>query len=92
MIEAIEGSDIEFYCSPYHDIAPLILEINGTEVDPNLDPRLSAVGYDADNITYTYTSVLFSEDGLTFQCFSADRAISSDVTRLSILCEDSHNI
>lgn len=88
VIEATEGSDIEFHCSPFHNIAPLILEINGTEVDPNLNPRLSAVGYDGDNVTYTYTSVLFSEEGLTFQCFSADRTIFSSITRLSILCED----
>lgn len=88
VIEAIEGSDIQFYCSPFHNIAPLILEINGTEVDPSLEPRLSAVGYDADNITYSYTSVLFSEDGITFQCFTPDRVIFSEVTRLSILCED----
>ena len=38
-IVANEGSDIQFSCLPFDATAPLILEINGLEVDPAIRKR-----------------------------------------------------
>ena len=85
---ANEGSDIQFSCLPFDAAAPLILEINGVEVDPAMDTRLSVVDVNGDNRTYTYSSVSRSEESSTFQCFTSDRSRSTAVTTLFILCED----
>ena len=89
---ADERSDIQFSCLPFDAAAPLILEINGIEVDPAMDTRLSVVDFNGDNRTYTYSSVLLSENNSTIQCFSSDRSQFSDVTTLFVLGEDMYNL
>ena len=85
---ANEGSDIQFSCLPFDATAPLILEINGLEVDPAMDTRLSVVDVNGVSRTYTYSSVSRSEDNSTFQCFTSDGSRSTTVTTLLVLCED----
>ena len=84
-ITAIEGEDIELACGPLDPLPP-ILEINGVEADPANDTRLSFVDF-IDNRTYTYFAVQRDEDGSTFQCFSGDRSLSSNVTTLIVYCK-----
>ncbi len=87
-ITVFEGGEIQFACGPFLTVLPApILEINGTVVDVLSEPRIIFQDFPGDNRTYVYSGVQRAEDGIVLQCFSNDRSLSSNITRLIVYCE-----
>ena len=86
-IADIEGNDIQFACSPLNTAAPPVLQINGTTVTPSSGMRLTAEDFPDANRTYTFRNIQRTEDGTTFQCFTADLLLASNITTLIVYCK-----
>ena len=87
VLEVVEGNNAQFACGPFSAADPLVVEINGTVIDPSSASGLDVIDFDGDNRTFTLIGVPRMYDGITLQCFSSDGNVSSTVTVLSVLCE-----